>query len=489
MKFYHNELKKIRKKSNYSVAHISVKLGISQKTYYRWETGETIPSQSDTRILANLLGVNEKNLSNIEPLFSSVELDMMVNSYLRTEILPTGIQAIINKFHRIIVTKNEQISYLTNHYRNYVNIVETHPFSFYVKNESLEFTESNITFASEFNVAGEIKGKTNKNVFQDIEESNYFNIVENNAKNNISIENLQIKLNNKLYCLTLHKRLTDGKFSGLLGTLFRSTELEEYKSKLNKLEYIINNTDYAFWIRTPSKENFKYLFFSKNTELIYGYPREKFYFSNNFFDSIIHPKDRNTVRKMLHPESNILYPASVEYRLKKPDNSYYWFRSEYYYNEAENFIYGITKDISKEYNSNKMIEDLQETINDKENKIYIQNDLIEVLKNMLDLVPNSFTFIFEKTEKTKILFLSSKYEKISRIKKNRIKTVPYYDMMSSDNISQIEGKRRNKEYPISYNFYHNTPGKENRLFKLKEFIKSTDTRTIFYGMISVIIQK
>lgn len=65
MQFYWQSLKTTRKNLKISVNFIINKMSICRKTYWLWENGKRIPSESDVRNLAKVMGVEVSILSDM----------------------------------------------------------------------------------------------------------------------------------------------------------------------------------------------------------------------------------------------------------------------------------------------------------------------------------------------------------------------------------------------------------------------------------------
>ena len=65
MIFYKEEFKKQRKQSRWSFATLSKHCGVDASTLSRWESGIHYPSESNVRMLANILNIPVSEISDL----------------------------------------------------------------------------------------------------------------------------------------------------------------------------------------------------------------------------------------------------------------------------------------------------------------------------------------------------------------------------------------------------------------------------------------
>lgn len=117
---------------------------------------------------------------------------------------------------------------------------------------------------------------------------------------------------------------------GLLATAFNHmlARIQDQDTALTrsqqKLEALVNSLDGVVWEWNPAQHVFTYV--SRQTERLFGYPRDRWVGDPLFWETILHPDDRTAALKKFQEFLAKREPYSFEYRLLAADGREVWVR-------------------------------------------------------------------------------------------------------------------------------------------------------------------
>ncbi|HJO94157.1 MAG TPA: helix-turn-helix domain-containing protein [Victivallales bacterium] len=174
MIFYYKKLKELRKKRKLTLEQLSDLIGNSYRTISAWERNERLPSQTDVRVLSQILCVRVSEISDLEE-FNFNSLPYYYNQLSPIDALDYDLSGDISLsdkkyvlgLKRIIETLKSEKKFLKLQNITYKIILESLHSYIYMKNSELCFTYSNAAFLSFNNLKeDEIIGKNNHSLYE-----------------------------------------------------------------------------------------------------------------------------------------------------------------------------------------------------------------------------------------------------------------------------------------------------------------------------------
>ena len=352
--FYRENLRKIRKEKKMSQQKLGSLLGRTHQAVYRWEAGTRTPTVSDIYLMAQLLDISVKELSDLNEIdFSSLNTGVPSNLQssvsfvdkiegsisIQDRIFLNGINAELQTL-RDKVHKFEQESSSPETIANELN-------SFiYKKDLDGKFTYINKSYAKYLNVENNIiLGKTNAEIF---------GWKETQSLGEIEAEAIKTPyINNRLIVIPGSRRKKHGllstssiyKKSGLLKEILVKIEdvtneletIDRYKT----LENVIHSSNEILWIKTNDGN---YTFVGAPIHSISGYPVNEF--TNNprsWLTNVVDEYDREKVGEFYNTYES---GDTIDYKIKTKNNKTKYVKEKIF--RQNKLYFGIIKDVTSE---------------------------------------------------------------------------------------------------------------------------------------------
>lgn len=171
-------------------------------------------------------------------------------------------------------------------------------------------------------------------------------------------------------------------------TDFKKTEQELKESEL-RFRQMAENIDSVFWLSDPDKEM---IYVSPAFEDIWGISVEELYDSVENFLEMIHPEDRDRVRKAMYNDQ-ITGDYDEKYRIERPDGTVRWVRDRAFPVENDegevHRIVGIAEDITEMKNLQREREKFVELVEHSRNFIVranLEEELTYINEAGLDII-------------------------------------------------------------------------------------------------------
>ena len=368
MTFYFDKFKEIRKRKKVRQREIAKTSGKSLKTIQRWERGANKPSEFNIRLIANILCVDVKEISdlqndniNIKPFFYNKlsELEKSVFDYSsKSESARQKILIALQK-------RNEELQWATEEYqRKYIEYSAILDFSnqlIYKKGKDLKFKYTNKMFLSYFQISADTQtiGLRSSDLFKVSESLLRITELEKNViSTGRSITGIDVAIE-KISGPVLTGKITikpvidkSGKIEEIIGYIDDVSVEKALEEKLFLIENVLSRLDHVVWIikLTPYRH---YTYINNAVEKLYNIDKSFFYKDAGIWEKYIYHKDRKRVLKELKCGQIEFY-----YRIKLDNNNVRWV-NHFIYTAAvsgEKIEFGIIKDCTEEKENQKLLE-------------------------------------------------------------------------------------------------------------------------------------
>lgn len=173
------------------------------------------------------------------------------------------------------------------------------------------------------------------------------------------------------------------KFIGVLQNINQQTQMKEkLKTAKKRNRSLIDNLDGIFW--EADAETFEFNYLSPQVERITGYTAEEWMATKDFWQSHIHPQDRDRVVQICHIETQNLKDHAFDYRFVTKDGRIIWLNDR---------VKVITKKGKPYLMQGMMVEITRE----KEIELALQKE-INLNQSLIQQLPSVF-FIFDTNGK------------------------------------------------------------------------------------------
>ncbi|HJO94782.1 MAG TPA: PAS domain-containing protein [Victivallales bacterium] len=347
MRVYYNKIKELRKIKKITIAEFCSNLSIARATYWNWESGKNMPAEFRVKLMAKILNVKVNEISDLKPerelskanLSESVESWLLLGgNYERQRIEQQ------NKFIKMVKQLHHELGQASTLTR--VIMTSTNAM-LYIKDNNLDYIIANNAFLT--NVSHEVHvsilGKEDKYFFNSKEASLNTEQDKEVLESGIALVNKEGYIpgsKNKLWGLISKYPILDsnGKMAGVFGTFVDITHKRE-QEKINELLKLSldRGTDAIF---LKNRQQNKYWYISRGTEILYGYPLETFYNDTKFWlNECLHPDFRE---KELEYQKFLNWPKIHKYKIITAYKEIKWIEERVY--SGSNYTLKIERDIS-----------------------------------------------------------------------------------------------------------------------------------------------
>ena len=384
MEFFREKAKELRKQKKIKINEMAKILGVSANTVSSWERKERNPSQTDVRVLAQVLGVNVDVISDLAEInYSTLKTGSSLASSLASSTASsfvTKIESSLSIQDRILLNGiSAELHALQNKVREMESVSspsetianKIHSF-IYKKDINSRFIYINKSYLKHLNVESSmILGRNNKEVFG-WQEAEMLDELEAKAMKGFPVHNMEVIIPGSMK--KRHGLFSASSIYGANGTLkeviFKIddvTDRFEIFDKYKTLENVIHSSNEILWIK---QNDGSYPFIGAPIHSISGYFVNEFLHNPYLWlTNVVEKHDRERV--------GIFYRAcesgdSISYKIRTKDNKIKSVKEKIFYQERLTF--GTIQDITEE---SKVQEDKQlllDIINAMPEAVWIADD-------------------------------------------------------------------------------------------------------------------
>lgn len=353
--FNKENFKVLRKDNKLTQRDIALLMQKGERTVQRWETGEKIPSASDIRVLAQILKVPLKTISDLSDIETSeikyvspdttadhIVANLEGHYTIRDKIYFDEIQQTINRLKKDLERLEKEKMDLSI-------IAHSIPALIYKKDTNLNFSFANKAFLSYVNMSEhEVIGKKTIHHFN-IEERTILEEIERNTlqknehtKKQIYLPGSQKKRKSIISAYPVRER--NGVASGIIVFIEDITDIDKALEQYQILEKAINASNNILWINKGGETSSSFFYFINKAVLgISGYHPDLFYNDPNFWiKNVVYENDKAEVIKSHKERSS----SPIRYRIKTYEGKIKYVEEHCF--QYDNLLFGIIRDITKE---------------------------------------------------------------------------------------------------------------------------------------------
>jgi PAS domain S-box-containing protein len=409
--FYYGKFKEFRIKKGLNVSELARRTGISRVSIWSWETGKSVPSTKNIKILAELINKNISDISDLEEDVpnSEVPLAGILKPYTFFND-PKTIERLAgkNKLLDVITDLYDDLAQATTIINS---ILSNIPSMFYVKDLKQKYVTANKSFIEnysneQFNYAS-IVGRNDFDFMSKVDASKNSEEDSLVIKTGIPIKNsigyLPGSRKKKWALISKHPIMDpQGRVTGLIGTFVDITDEKRAEELHELMEINIRSMSEGFTIYDFN--NKKYLFMNDAVQSIFGYDLKCFYKDGRSFwiNTCVHPNDRERINSYLTEHT---WPKINEYRIIKPNGEIRWLRTRVF----SDIIY---KGKTCHVNLDSDITELREV------------NFLKLIEFSLNGIADSFELMDAATKET--IFANNAVEKIFGYPKGKIESFDFW---------------------------------------------------------------
>ena len=385
MEFYKDKLVINRKQNPLSSSKIAGAMGVSRTTYWKWETGVSIPNTKQVRMLADILEIPVSNISNLPslPNIAFANGGRGLSENIRSWNSFFDLKE--NKNFQKIITDSLNASIKLSSKLNEAGIIIEALLSgidslFYIKNTELLYMTANNAFLKNLSLKDTfaVFGKTDEDVLPKKEaRDNTFKDEQILITKKQSIEEGFIPgSKDKKWGVITRTPIFDlnGNIAGLITNIVDITDRKKAESKGELLTTCIESISEAVSIYNYTKE--KTVYVNNSTSVISGYSLEEIYDSTNNIElNALYSEEEK--KKTLEYRKNKRWPKSRDLQVICKDGTVKWMNysvsslADFMNNQ---YLVTIMRDISKEKNIKKQYSALIELFNAAHAGVLLRND-------------------------------------------------------------------------------------------------------------------
>ena len=385
---YRNKLKKIRREKKITQKQLEKLLGKGINVCSSWESGLRNPSISDIRMIAQILQISVKEISDVEELDTSSAIDeysaniginLLINKLKKDPSMEKELAALITIQNRDIRLKSE-VKRLANKLERYENTINNISLIVYVKDINFRYKLVNNSFMDIFGgiyTKEDIIGNKASFIFES--ENPDIKVIIKAEREAIQskekVSNIPVKIpnSNRNGLLTVVPRLDDGgNVIEITATIKDITDLHTINEKHRRLTEVVNQMDDYVWIKEITDKSI-YHFVSKGVQKLSGYSYEQVFSDTDLWKSLIVEED---FKKIKGDANNYQTTGTRQHRIKDANGNIKWVESRVYKGTDINnktIYYGINRDITDTYQMQKDREYLDKAINNSKEVILLVN--------------------------------------------------------------------------------------------------------------------
>ena len=358
MKFYRDKLIEYRKQSHLSAEKISNEMGVCRTTYWRWETGLSVPSSKQVRKLAKILEIPVSDFSDLMSLPDS-QIDGLTSLPDNSDAWYSFFDLGKTKKFKTTVTETLKTAIELSSKLDEAGIIIKALLSgidsiFYIKNTDLVYMAANEAFLENISLKSTymVFGKTDKDFFSKREAD------ENRLKDEAVFISGEKSIEEGFILGTRKKRWgiitripvldNSNNIAGIITNIVDITERKKLEHINEILRTCIDNLPEAISINDTN--NCKNIYLNKAVSELTGFSMDECYSDgmSKWLKESLSPEDRE---KSLEYARTKTWPKEREFYIKCNNNTFKWIKVKY--SEKIDFlknkyIISITNDITKE---------------------------------------------------------------------------------------------------------------------------------------------
>jgi PAS domain S-box-containing protein len=331
---YSEKLRKIRKAKKVTQAQLAILLGKSKIIIHCWETGKRNPCDSDIRMIAQILGINISEISNLKDLGRfkynhiaiSKELEKLNQIIKKVDDYPDLNIGLLSEINDKYIHYREENLRLKRRLMGLNNTIDELSHIMYIKGSNFKYKILNNAF---LNMTGlqyrkeDIIGYKASDIFGLREIQNILKFEQEVFNNRERITNKQVSIpgsnGNKIGLLSITPIFNDkNEVNEILCTINDITGLAEAVEKQNFFRKIINQMEDVVWIKSFTP--IKYEFLSDGCNKIIGIAKRDLIKNPNLILEVIHPDDLKG--KCSYENGRVYFkPGVYKTRYIRPDGS------------------------------------------------------------------------------------------------------------------------------------------------------------------------
>jgi len=379
--FYYQALKKIRKEKNVTSHDIAAIVNKSRFTVSRWERGICQPSDADMRIIAQYLGVDVKEFSDLSPLPSketSLSHDA-VDIPFETTGLPKNVIAHIKSLTASCIKYRADNAILDTELLRRITLLKSMPFISYIKDAKLKYVYVNENFVALVKGYNKhtIIGCTASDIFPDKEADKVRELEQKvlATKTKISEEEIFIPGTFKkgIGLITIAPILDGNKNVKELSCFIEDiTKRKSDEIFRRDLELFINKINHLIWIgKRDFNGSIRSTFLSERGKEIFGLDGYKL--QNGIADGKdnVHPDDREMVEEWENSHNDY---KKCNYRIIN-NGKIQWVANECF--RYGDLYYGVATDITEYKELSSRFSHIIKTLNASSDAIRIAKGIGE----------------------------------------------------------------------------------------------------------------
>jgi PAS domain S-box-containing protein len=343
MKLDYIKFKQIRKAKKISIKSISTAMGKSTKTLWTWESGRIQPKSSDVYFLANFIGINIDEISDLR-VTKSTATSMDTDNKLNTSELNPYINNLKNEINYLNILNSNYI----HQNRILKNTIDNQQGFIYTKDSTLKITYINNSFCSYLKMKRhKLLGSYFSNIFDYNEVSSITELEKQVLNTGIKIINKEILIPGRTDTLfgliNIAPIFNDkGNVEFITGCILNITDIKQIKKNLQVFESVCNYSKDGIYIAQLNPV-YKVIFMNQSYHNITGYTLENYIADESLWLKIIHPDDRD--KELININK---YPHRRSYRIIAADGKIKTLeilRDKLVTEESREIVFGIVREV------------------------------------------------------------------------------------------------------------------------------------------------
>ncbi|MCP4181236.1 MAG: PAS domain S-box protein [bacterium] len=456
--FYKEEFMRLRKHNKLNATKLAEMLNISRRTVWLWETGKTVPTEKNIRLLANTLNIMVSEISDLEdgPSKSFNKFDNLMDSWSSISSMTEYEQL---SYHKKFITQLNKF-YFQLEQTNFIlkSIITSSASIFYIKDTSQKFILCNDSFKKYLGMDSKINiyGSNDYRFFSTKEAKEHIDEDQNiiDLGKTVTREGYIPGTRKKKWGIIRKQPIfsTNSDCIGIIVTFIDITNRKNAEGLRELIELNLDQMDTGIIIFNADKNNDKFLYLNQAISDIYGYELNNFYKKdfNFLLDTCMHQDSKEQEREYFINKS---WPSTREFKIVRSDGKIRWVRSMLskndIFNSKEYHVF-IEKDITDYKHETELKSKLESALDYSEACIWLgtkesdsSNIKIEyingVLKHKYDLNPEE---IIGRDD----FDISTLYDNCKKLYENKSKTDTY-----TMNYAHYVGVRKKDSVPCVIN--------------------------------------
>ncbi|MCP4176790.1 MAG: PAS domain S-box protein [bacterium] len=457
MKLYIDDIAKLRKSKNISINSLADYLGRTRHTISNWLHERSTPSKAEIIAMAHIFGVSASDISDL-PSMGLLEdindggkniensiylLDNIIKEYGDVPAVSVEHLVRVNDTIKRTLKENQRCNKTITRYSTLLNSIDL---IVYVKDSKRFIKRVNSSFIDQCSpgyTEEEIIGDKFIDLFGRKEIADIIELENRVFSSGVYVRDEKIKIPGtakKIGLISISPIFdSENKVIEVVASIKDVTGISNLVKKEKLLKDILNKLENE-WVWIKRFNPLKFEFISSGAGKTLGFDIIDYHMSPDDLLARIHPEDRYMYEKTTLPEN---YPFCIKFRVLDKNNVTIWldFRGfKTLDKDKKPLYYGISRDITREVNTERGRLELEHAINSS------------------DLVILATRYSFEKMKILKYEYISDNIYEVMKIKK---------DDLLSDKISWLN-MIVESDKPAVVEWLENRIASKNMTFRLKK---------------------